>query len=298
VVICDAALQVQTEYSAGPANPRLIGFDKARGSIQAAIRTSCRLAGLNAGQITALGIGIAGAAADHSHDWLFEILHPILPDAQLALSSDFEIALVGALGQPEGLLILAGTGSAAYVRSAGGRSARVGGWGYVLGDEGSAYSIGLQALKLLTRQADAQGWQFAPGSLSGQILQALNLESAAEVLDWLYGGPQIPVTAIAALAPLVIAQAEAGDADAFVLLKGAAQALADMLETLRFRLDAPHLPVAFAGGLLSEDNILTRELCRQIGLAQRPIAMHSPVIGAALFALLRWKASLAHDRPD
>ena len=83
----------------------------------------------------------------------------MLPAAQIALSSDVEIALVGALGQRLGIVVLAGTGSAAYGVNRAGDALLVGGWGYLLGDEGSGYWIGAEALRLLARASGS-----APGS--------------------------------------------------------------------------------------------------------------------------------------
>ena len=298
VVLTDSQLKIRVEYSAGTANPRLIGYSAAREVIQAAIHETCRRAGLQIEQITAVGIGVAGASVEHSRIWLYETLQPIMAGAHLALSSDFEIALIGALGRREGILILAGTGSAAYGRTADGRSARIGGWGYLLGDEGSGYWIGLQALKLLTQQADQRGWEFKPESLSGRIVQVVNVASASELLQWVYGAPEPPVRATAALAPLVMEAAEAGDGDAVQILQSAAQALCQMVYDLQSKLQAPELAVAWSGGLLSDDNALSRELCLRLGLPQRPIARYTPAIGAALLAQLSWKESLAHDRDD
>jgi N-acetylglucosamine kinase-like BadF-type ATPase len=177
VVLSDADFTLLAECSAGTANPRLIGHEGACAAIQTTVQQICQQAGISPAQITAAGIGIAGASVEHSRDWLHDTLRPILPGVHLALSSDYEIALVGALGQRHGLLILAGTGSAAYGRAPDGRSARVGGWGYLLGDEGSGYWIGVQALKRLTKQVEQAGWAFAPDSLSAQIVRSLNLDS-------------------------------------------------------------------------------------------------------------------------
>jgi N-acetylglucosamine kinase-like BadF-type ATPase len=248
--------------------------------------------------VTAVGIGIAGASVEHSHDWLRETLSPVLPGAVLALSSDYEIALLGALGQRDGILILAGTGSAAYAHAPDGRSARIGGWGYVLGDEGSGYWIGLQALKHLTHRVDQSGWQFELESLAGYVARTLKISSASQLLQWIYDSSQVPVQEIAVLAEIVIERAESADPDAGRLLESAAQALCQRVDDLRSKLNAPELPVAFAGGLLSADNALSRELCRQLDQPQRPIARYTPVLGAALLAQLGWKESPSHEHSD
>src|SRR6185295_15071152 len=106
--------------------------------------------------LSGAGVGIAGASVIHSEDWLREVFSTIMPGVPFVPSSDLEIALVGALGERRGVLVLAGTGSAGFGINLAGQSLQVGGWGYLLGDEGSSYWIGMQALQMLTRLADGR----------------------------------------------------------------------------------------------------------------------------------------------
>jgi glucosamine kinase len=142
--------------------------------------------------------------------------------------SDAEAAYLGALGDGAGVLLLAGTGSMALGRDVHGQWARAGGWGPLLGDEGSAFWIGRQWLRATTRGRDAF--------------------RARRIL-----GSTDPVARIAALAPGVLRRAREGSREARRIVARSQDALADLLvrtsHELRLR---PPIPVSWAGGLLED----------------------------------------------
>ncbi|MFN8531822.1 MAG: BadF/BadG/BcrA/BcrD ATPase family protein [Anaerolineae bacterium] len=279
----------QREY--GPVNPNNIGRDAARELLHRAIAETLTEAALVPSVLTGVGVGIAGLAAEHSGGWLHSVMREALPNTAVALSSDVEIALVGAHGARRGLLILAGTGSAVYGINDRGDGLLVGGWGYLLGDEGSGYWIGNQALRTFAHAADQQIVTPAePNSiLPARLAEALNLSKPKDLIGWLYNTPsqKTRVPDVASLAPLVLEAADQGDARALEIIEQAAADLESLVRTAARRLDGLDLPVAFAGGLLSADNALTRRLCQRLGLSALPIARYAPVIGAALLAYLQ-----------
>ncbi len=267
----------------GPgANPRVIGPAAAADVLRGVIHAALDAAGLSAEQIDRVGIGVAGADAGHSADWLRSVLAPLLPRAALFLSADYEIALVGALGERRGLLVLAGTGSLAYGVNARGERALAGAWGYLIDDPGSGVWIGLQALAAFARAADGR----APASaLIGAIAAALKLAQPRDLIPWLYPGGAPRTADIAALAPLVLDHAAAGDPCATDIVRRACDELLLMARAViaRLGLDAP--AVAFGGGLLSAPNPLSEEVSAALELPSLPVPQHPPVVGAALLAL-------------
>ena len=285
VAIVDDQLQPLATHVAGAANPSIIGHARARQHIRRSVETALRQAGVAADSITAAGIGIAGASNLHSRQWLLDTLSPLLANTRIAPSSDLEIALVGALARRHGILLLAGTGSAVYGCAPKRRQLQIGGWGYLLGDEGSGYWIGLQLLRGIIRAHD-EGANLAP--LYAACLSELGLSQAREVVGWLYRSQEAATTRLAELAPLALRMADAGDRDAQELLRQAGSQLARQVEQMRRRLDAPAAPIAFAGGLLDHHNPLSQDVTQRLNLPARPIARHSPVIGAALLAKLEW----------
>ncbi len=280
VVVATQDLRVVGEGHAGTANPSVIGREAVSALIRQHMQTAIGNAHLQPADIRAVCIGVAGASADHSADWLYEVVGPITPNAKIRPSADQEIALVGAHGKREGILILAGTGSVAYGVNPAGQAAVVGGWGYLLGDEGSGYWLGLSALKAVAQAIERRA---AETSLTKIVLHELNLEKPRDLIRWLYMEPRN--VEIAQLAPLVIEQADAGDAVASGLVADAVQHLAGHVTALREILDFPDAPIAFAGGLLTHPNALSLGLCRHLHLPAIPVPRYAPVIGAVLLAL-------------
>ncbi|MCC7208862.1 MAG: hypothetical protein IT323_16250 [Anaerolineae bacterium] len=264
---------------AQPSNPSAIGPDTARALVQGAMRDV--LAGLDADHVRGVGIGIAGASAEHSADWLRETVRGVLPSAHVAASSDLEIALVGAHGARSGVILVAGTGSAAFGIGLDGRGLRVGGWGYLLGDEGSGYWIGSQALRVACQSYDLG--MLSP--LGRFMLDQLNLPDARALIRRVYGSGAPDVRGIAALAEPLIKWAT-GDIEAERIVYAAASHLGRLTDLLIARLDLIDPPIALAGGLLERDNLLRQALHGWLGRKDIPFPKHPPAIGAALLAKL------------
>ncbi len=273
VALVGESLSPIVEARRGTVNPNVVGFDEAKALIQSAVQ-EVLIAGA---PLSGVGIGIAGASL--AHDWMRDLITEVLPDVPVTTAIDVEIALVGAHGAREGVLVLAGTGSVAYGVNAQGEAAQAGGWGYLLGDEGSGYWLGLQAIRALTQWSD--GFDLGAEVLAQRVMARLNLTVPREVIRWVYP-PSIKE--IAALAPLVLSTADEGDPYAARIVLGGAWSLSSLVTTVVRRLGVPTLPIAFAGGLLTADNHLSRDLCNFLSLPTIPQPKYPPVIGAALLA--------------
>jgi N-acetylglucosamine kinase-like BadF-type ATPase len=280
VVITDDEMNVLASAQGPAANPSAVGRAQAAGRIGAAIREALYDARLKT--VTGAAIGVAGASADHSARWLREVLGPRLPGAQIVPSSDEEIALVGARGQLDGLVLLAGTGSVAYGRSIHGDHLRAGGWGYLLGDEGSGYWIGLQAARSVTLAAD--GRLDIETRLPAAVMEAIGLEQHRDMIQWMYH--ETEPRDVAQLAPLVLALSDEGDPGAQRIVEAAAAHLAALAEHVRTTLALPLESIVYAGGLLTVENALRQQVTQALGLAQLPDCRYPPVVGAALLAKL------------
>lgn len=279
-VAVSARLEPLGEASGPAANPNTLGRAEAAQRIVAAARAALAGAGAAPEQVRAVALGVAGADSAHSAGWLREVALAAAPGALAVLSSDYEIALVGAHGARQGLLLLAGTGSLAYGVSAAGESALAGAWGYLLGDEGGGYWLGLQGLRAAARMDDGRG---RPTALAAALLGALGLADGRALVPWLYGAPR--VSDVARLAPLVLACAADGDPVARALVAEAARELALAARAVRRRLalDPAALP-AFSGSLLAADSPLRAEVCALLGIRAPVTPRYPPVMGAALLA--------------
>ncbi|MBC7314805.1 MAG: hypothetical protein H5T70_00035 [Chloroflexi bacterium] len=279
VILADVALTIHGEAHGPAANPSTVGRERAAALIREAMQKA--LGDVPPEQVAAVGIGVAGAAASHSAAWLVEVVRSVLPQALVVPSADYEIALVGALGRREGVLILAGTGSLVYAVNAQGHSALVGGWGYLLGDEGSGYWLGLEGLRAILEAEDGLR---PPTILRNRLLPALGAKTPRDLIPCLYGEAIPPIQRIAGLAPLVLSAAAEGDAAAYTIVERGAQKLAEMAHAAMRRLEMASPRMAFAGGVLSERNPLSEALQRRLGLREFPRPLYPPAMGAILLA--------------
>ena len=267
IVLVDTKMRPLASARSGATNPSVISQAAARTIIQRGIAEALEKARLRPPDIDAVAIGIAGASNTHSGDWLRQTVEPVLPGCLVVPSSDLEIALVGGLGQRTGILLLAGTGSAVYGSAPKGQRLQIGGWGYLLGDEGSGYWIGRQLLRHVIAQFDA-GANVKDEALASDCLESLGLESPREIVSWLYRSEEAPSARIAGLAELVLAASDCSDAAetggdwARTCIESAADHLARQVNLMRARLNWTEAPVAFAGGLLDNDQLALASVSR------------------------------------
>ena len=189
--------------------------------------------------------------------------------------------LVLAAGTPDGwgVALISGTGSVCLGRSPEGRTLRVGGWGPLLGDEGSGYQVALHALRLATQTAD--GRASATALLQG-VLRHWSLPDANALIRHVHG-EGIGQGEIASLAAMVLNLAGRGDAAAALIVKEAARDLASQVEAVVRRLGLSRPPLALAGGLLRANlrNALQAELESEIGVVHYVV---DPSQGAVVLA--------------
>jgi N-acetylglucosamine kinase-like BadF-type ATPase len=238
-----------TDVRGDAANVRTAGIERAAERIAATVSNA-----LHGAAFDALAVGAAGAGDTIVARALEAALRGFFPHGAIAVHDDAEIALRAAVPQGDGVVIIAGTGSIAYARI-GEDAYRAGGYGYLLGDDGSGFAIGRAALAQMLRWYDGR----TPHSeLFDAIASQIQVGDAQALLGRVYGEPNI-IGGIAALAPLVLDRAGAGERTATKIVQGAAHELVDLLKTLMRRalVDKRELPLVFAGGLFAENSLLT-----------------------------------------
>jgi glucosamine kinase len=229
----------------------------------------------------ALCAGLAGVGHATEREAVREALSEAGIADRVTVVSDGEIALEGALGGGPGLLVIAGTGSVAYGRSEDGRVERCGGWGMVVGDEGSAYAIGCAALAEALRAHDGRG---RPTRLLPAVLRHLGAATPTEIPPW---AGRAEKADIAALASVVSALSESSDRTATRVLDRAAQDLAAHVAALAERLapwkSAP--AVVFFGGVFEAPGFAARleeEVARVVPGGFRREPPREDAVGGAL----------------
>lgn len=235
----------------------------------------------------AICLGIAGADRPADAAVVRAIMQRIGLKSRVVVTNDALVALVAGIGHQPGIVIVAGTGSIAYGRNAAGAAARAGGWGYVLGDEGSGYWIGRVALRAVVREADGRG----PATLlTPKVLAHFGLSRASDLVHEVYG-PGVRPSDIAALARHVQAAWEEGDQVAGAILDQGARELAACAGAVAHQLEMEQGAFAFvlAGGIIKAMPALRAALGTLLG----QMAPHAPVVvlerepawGAVLLAL-------------
>ncbi|MBB3454820.1 N-acetylglucosamine kinase-like BadF-type ATPase [Rhizobium sp. BK313] len=215
-----------------------------------------------------------------------EAVTQAFPTVRQEVLNDVDAAHLGAFAGEPGILLLSGTGSMAWARNKAGASSRVGGWGDVIGDEGSSHWIGRAALRLISQSLDGRA---PPTALAKEIFDYLDIDSSDPVnglAGWVSELTNRRAD-IAALSILVDRVARGGDEGATRLIEQAADELAKHHQAIAGHCD-PGTDWTYAGGTFSS-RLLLAALEQRIG---RPaIAPRLPPIGGALLAaaqLLDW----------
>jgi glucosamine kinase len=213
--------------------------------------------------------GAAGAEVPAARARLADLLGRLLPECRVAVVHDSRLVLAAA-GLDAGIALIAGTGSVAFGRDAGGREARAGGWGWMIGDDGSATWLTRESAREVTRRADAGD---AIGPLGEALLAAAGAHTAQELIGKLHRLRE--PRQWAALAHVAFDAAEA-DPGAEALVEWAADALSVLVTSVRANLSLDG-PVVLAGGMLLNQPRLEAAVRRRLGpgvtrLEQPPVA--------------------------
>jgi N-acetylglucosamine kinase-like BadF-type ATPase len=286
VAVVASMTEILGRGESGPSNLQAVGVTRSFQAIQDAITAAFAAAKRRPGEARAIVLGLAGA--DRSQEQ--RLIRSWVDRAGIARACDVvnDARILLAAGTPEGwgMALIAGTGSIAFGRTPDGRMGRSGGWGYLLGDEGSGYALVMAALQAVAHAADGRG---APTLLTGRLLAAMDIREPMDLIPAVYRGGW-DRTALSALAPHVIAAAEAGDAVACRVVADAARQLADTVIAAARALALPlrDLPLAMTGGTLLESEFYrgqTLAALERQGVHANPVTLvHEPAEGAVRLA--------------
>jgi len=234
--------RVLAKMESGPGNLRLMSDAQMRGhfrQIAAALPTPVSLA-----------IGMAGARNAVDFQRIRRAADKVWPRVPCYATNDLETALMasGPLEKTT-VLILSGTGSCVFGKTPEGQSAKIGGWGHILGDKGSAFEIALRALKAVVYYFDRDGQWPALGS---RLLRAAMLNQPDDLIGWVRDAQK---PEIAALAIEVFNAARQRDRIATDILNAAAHGLASDAAACASKLTTPKSAVAF----LFSGSVLTKQ---------------------------------------
>ena len=274
-------------------NPLSVGFVEATHAISDAVEQARAEAELPSAPIARAILSIAGAADADMRSKIVQWAHETGLSQRVAIVSDFLPVLAAGTADCIGVAVISGTGSSAFARAADGRTARAGGWGYLLGDEGSGFAIGRASLQLALHGLEAGG---EPEPLARTVLHALGVSSVSELTNSVYKCSDARAK-IAAIGALVITSAADGDSSAQSILESAARDLATIVGRAVRLVGLTENPIAVAasGGLLVSSTTMRDSLhgeLQKLGLNCELRVIKEPLEGCVRLAASEFAGTL------
>jgi N-acetylglucosamine kinase-like BadF-type ATPase len=259
-LLIDEAGHVLATHTTGTAYYLEIGLEALEALLTRGIQTTLEQAGIVTAHLAYAFLGLPAYGEDRA------LMHELdaapataLPHGRFRCGNDMVCGWAGALAGADGINIVAGTGSIAYGEYAG-RSARAGGWGELFSDEGSAYWLAREGLRLFSRMSDGRT---ARGPLYERVRSHFGLQEDIDLCATVYGKSVAQRSQLAKLSKLVADAANAGDAAALGLFESAVTEFADIVDAVRAQLTVPaevELPVSYSGGLFRLRELLLKPL--------------------------------------
>jgi N-acetylglucosamine kinase-like BadF-type ATPase len=271
-LIAEASGAVLGVGEAGPSNPHVVGRTGTTRALLAAVRAAFADATgrAQARRVAAACLGMAGMDTPEDATRLsrWAIRHGLAD--RVSVVNDCELLLSAGTDAGWGLAVICGTGSICYGRGADGQVARAGGWGHLIGDEGSGYALSIVALRLAARSADGRA---GATELLAAILRQLRLATAGDLLHWVYA----PKRTHAEIDP-----------HARALVEGSADELARAVRAVQARLRLARPPLALGGSLLVRQPFLRDTLLARL---DGEVGSHGVVEEPARGAIIRARAA-------
>jgi N-acetylglucosamine kinase-like BadF-type ATPase len=255
--------------TSGGSNITRLGDVRVREALQAAVREACAAARVDPTEIKSTCVGLSGAGRPEVRDAVARMMTEIV-GGHVQVVSDLETTLEAAFGGGPGVITIAGTGSIAYGRDAAGKTARSGGWGLAISDEGSGEWIGRAAVSAVLSAKDAS----EDPPLLAAILKLWKLTTIDELVRYANASPPPD---FASLFPSVLNAAEAKQVPALKVLRMAGTELAALTNHVIGRLfsEANNVPVAMSGGVFRQSE-LVRQVFYDAVVAEFPQAHVQP----------------------
>ena len=260
--------------TAGASNPVRVGETLARESLTACITQACTVASLVPSQIQKTCVGLAGAAGPQVAERIRQILSELV-SGEIEVVGDMVVALQAAFGDGPGAIVIAGTGSIAYGRNPQGETARAGGWGFAISDEGSGHWIGRSVVAAALRALD-EGEGETDKTIDS-LMKAWRLETREQLV---LAANAIPPPDFAALFPTALSLADSGDRVALEVLTQAGTELAKLAGIVAQRLFPPAgaVPVAMSGGVFGSSPLVRQVFYNSLRVERPEVFINPSVI--------------------
>lgn len=276
-----------------PGNPAVLGKESFSRNIEQLLQDL--LQNLPAPGVKGTTIGLAGAGREAEKRMAKEVLSEI-GLGNCTILTDVELLYYSVHRAEPGIVISSGTGSVCMVQDEEGHLRQLGGWGYLLGDEGSGFDIGRMAIRNALTEAE-RGEKVSP--LTAELLGFYQVKQASELITRVHASAN-PQNLVASCAQLVCGQCNAGEVNALLIIESAAQALIQQAISA-----IEHLPggsdckIALTGGLLRHGSPIRKQFLNQahhFGLKFNLVEPSvQPAAGAVIHAINRAGESVSES---
>ncbi len=258
-VFADESGKPLFELTGGPANFLTIGNDKAAANIISLVKSGLTKLGASFDNILIIAAGISGAGRKFHADMIRESLLRKLPEGftNIYVESDGRVALEGALGGEAGAVVIAGTGSVIFGKDKSGRIHRAGGFGRIIGDEGSGYSIGVKTLRLISHMLDGRE---KAGEMFESFRTIFHIESTDDLIKLIHN----PGFDVASIAMFTLRSADERIKEAQKILKTESDELIRQIYVIKEKTGLSPLKLVLIGSLIENDNYYSRLLRKKI----------------------------------
>ncbi len=280
--------------SAAGSNIVRLGEAQARSSLQSAVGQACAAAGVAPSAIAQTCMGVAGASLPHISETIRHILSELV-SGEIIVVGDMMIAMEAAFGGGPGMVVIAGTGSIAFGRNPRGETARAGGWGWAISDEGSGHWIGRLAVSAAMRALDS-------GQTTSLMVHIMKRWHLAAHDDLAAKANALPQPDFSQLFPEVLAASQEGDAVAQEILMCAGRELAQLAKIVMRRLWSGEeaVAVAMAGGVFEHSGAVRQAFCNSIHAERSMVALKAEIVSpvAGSLSLARKAAGIYTTPPS
>jgi len=268
-------------------NYQVVGGEKLKQELIDCFSRLLNSTNVSSNKIEQIFLGLAGAGRESDRKEIVALFRDTDFSEKITVDSDAMVALAGAFGTRPGIIIISGTGAICFGKNSEGRVVRAGGWGYLLGDEGSGYFIGREAIIAALKDLDARGEKT---KLRKKLEEHFELSSIDQIIPQVYQN-RIDRVAIANLAPIVFEQTNQGDTIAEEIIRNTGKELGRLAKAVAQKLNfkADEIKVALIGSIFKQKDMLINEISKELYEVSWNVEiidpMFAPQFGAAMVAL-------------
>ncbi len=281
----------------GSTNYQAVGGEKLRDELLEGFSALANGTNVDIDRIDHIFLGLAGAGRQQDQEEIKALFDDTVFAGKITVDSDAIVALAGAFGTKPGIILIAGTGAICFGSNQDGKVVRSGGWGYLLGDEGSGYYFGREAIMAALKDFDGRGEKT---DLKEKLKQHFELDSIDKIIPLIYQN-KIDRVAVANIAPLVFELAKGGDliSEEIVRKAGIEMGLLTKSVANQLAFSGEEINVALIGSIFKQRDMLVNQISKELFEISWNVTIveprFQPTFGSALMGLKKQNVQIDED---